>query len=318
MASPAPAQRRRPAHPAMAVPGRAQPADRREPGRAGPAGERTGAACRGDRDRFRNGGGPGPAARFRRDPAPVTGPPERARGDLLPGRDHGGGRARAWHTARYGQITAALRAGCVAPAPRRARRDRVLMADLMPRDITAADADGEQAAAAARPRPGRHLIAVMLLTAAALDLTQCGLVLTAPRHPAPTAGLAAAGLAAAVLSVRTARGCQAGRRSAGWAALTIGAASAPQAAMSGFQGLYAIPDTATAVVGVLLAVAILATAGAAGQPGQYRLREERRGAAGRPLTRMPAPGPASAGLCCHCGGAESVSAKPEPAGRQEP
>jgi hypothetical protein len=49
----------------------------------------------------------------------------------------------------------------------------------------------------------------------------------------------------------------------------IGAASAPQAAMSGFGGPYAIPDTATAVVGVLLAVAILATAGAAGQPGQY-------------------------------------------------
>jgi len=109
----------------------------------------------------------------------------------------------------------------------------------------------------------------MLLTAAVLDLTRCGLVLTAARHPAPTAGLAAAGLAAAALSVRTARGCQTGRRWAGLAALLIGAASAPQAAMSGFHGPYAIPDTATAVVGVLLAVAVLATAGAAGQPGQY-------------------------------------------------
>jgi hypothetical protein len=39
--------------------------------------------------------------------------------------------------------------------------------------------------------------------------------------------------------------------------------------MSGFHGPYTIPDTATAVVGVLLAVAVLATAGAAGQPGQY-------------------------------------------------
>ena len=39
--------------------------------------------------------------------------------------------------------------------------------------------------------------------------------------------------------------------------------------MSGFHGLYTIPDTATAVVGVLLAVAVLATAGTAGQPGQY-------------------------------------------------
>jgi len=143
------------------------------------------------------------------------------------------------------------------------------MVDRMPRDITAADADGEKAAPAARPRPGRHLIAVMLLTAAVLDLTRCGLVLAAARHPAPTAGLAAAGLAAAVLSVRTARGCQAGRRWAGLAALLIGAASAPQAAMSGFHSPYTIPDTATAVVGVLLAMVVLATAGTAGQPGQY-------------------------------------------------
>ncbi len=144
------------------------------------------------------------------------------------------------------------------------------MADRMPWDITAAGAQGEKPAPAARPRPrpGRHLIAVMLIGAAALDLTRCGLVLAAARHPAPTAGLAAAGLAAAALSVRTARGCQAGRRWAGWAALLVGAASAPQAAMSGFHGPYTIPDTATAVLGVLLAVAVLATAGAAGQPGQ--------------------------------------------------
>jgi hypothetical protein len=143
------------------------------------------------------------------------------------------------------------------------------MNNRLPWDITAAGADGEKAAPAARPRPGRHLIAVMLLTAAVLDLTRCGLVLAAARHPAPTAGLAAAGLAAAVLSVRTARGCQAGRRWAGLVTLLIGVASAPQAAMSGFHGPYTIPDTATAVVGILLAVAVLATAGAAGQPGQY-------------------------------------------------
>jgi len=142
------------------------------------------------------------------------------------------------------------------------------MNNRLPWDTTAAGADGEKTAPAARPRAGRHLIAVMLLTAAVLDLTRCGLVMTAARHPAPTAGLAAAGLAAAVLSVRTARGCQAGRRWAGWAFL-IGAASAPQAAMSGFHGPYMIPDTATAVLGVLLAVAVLATAGSAGRPGQY-------------------------------------------------
>jgi hypothetical protein len=143
------------------------------------------------------------------------------------------------------------------------------MAGRMPWDITAVGADGEKAAPAARPRPGRHLIVVMLLTAAVLDLTRCGLVLATARHPAPTAGLVAAGLAAAVLSVRTARGCQVGRRWAGLAALLIGAASAPQAAMSGFHGPYMVPDAVTAVVGVLLAVAVLATAGAAGQPGQY-------------------------------------------------
>ena len=36
----------------------------------------------------------------------------------------GHGRPRARHTARHGQITAALRAGCHAQVPRRARRDR--------------------------------------------------------------------------------------------------------------------------------------------------------------------------------------------------
>jgi hypothetical protein len=143
------------------------------------------------------------------------------------------------------------------------------MAGRMPWDIPAAGADGEQATPAARPGSGRHLIAVMLIGAAVLDLTRCGLVLAAVRHPAPTAGLVAAGLAAAVLSVRTARGCQAGRRWAAWAALLIGVASAPQAAMSGFHGPYTIPDTATAVLGVLLAVVVLATAGPAGRLDQY-------------------------------------------------
>ena len=139
------------------------------------------------------------------------------------------------------------------------------MNSRMPWDIAAADADGEKAAPAVRPRAGRHLIAVMLLTAAVLDLTRCGLVLAAARHPAPTAGLATAGLAAAVLTVRTARGCQAGQRWAGWAALLIGAASAPQAAASGFRGPYTIPDTATAVLGMLLAITFLATAGRMGR-----------------------------------------------------
>jgi hypothetical protein len=52
-----------------------------------------------------------------------------------------------------------------------------------------------------------------------------------------------------------------------WAALLTGAASAPQAAGSGFSTPYTIPDTATAVLGVLLAVAVLATVGRTGVPG---------------------------------------------------
>jgi hypothetical protein len=107
----------------------------------------------------------------------------------------------------------------------------------------------------------------MLLTAAALDLTRCGLVLAAARHPAPSAGLAAAGLTAAALTLRTARGCQAGQRWARWAALLIGAVSAPQAAASGFHAPYTIPDAATAALGILLTVSILAMAGRTGPPG---------------------------------------------------
>jgi hypothetical protein len=137
----------------------------------------------------------------------------------------------------------------------------------LPFDVAAAGADGGTAAPAAGIRPGRRLPAILLLAAAALDLTRCSLVVMTARHPATAAGLVAAGLAAAALSVRTARGCQAGRRWAGWTALLIGAMSAPQAAASGFHAPYAIPDTATAALGVLLAVAVLATAGPAAQPG---------------------------------------------------
>jgi len=135
----------------------------------------------------------------------------------------------------------------------------------LPWDITATGADGENAAAAAAAQIVRRLIVGLLLTAAALDLTRCGLVITAARHPAPAAGLAAAGLAATGLTARTARGCQAGQRWAGWAALAIGAASAPQAAASGFRSPYTIPDAATAAVGLLLAITILATAGRIGR-----------------------------------------------------
>ena len=140
------------------------------------------------------------------------------------------------------------------------------MDNRLPWDITATDADGGKTAPAARAQVVQRLIVVMLVTAAGLDLTRCGLVMAAARYPAPTAGLVTAGLvtaglAAATLTARTARGCRAGHRWAGWAALLIGAASVPQAAASGFRSPYTIPDTATAVLGMLLAITILATAG---------------------------------------------------------
>jgi hypothetical protein len=159
------------------------------------------------------------------------------------------------------------------------------MNNRLPGDIAAADADTGTATPAADIRPGRRLIAVMLLTAAALDLTRCGLVLTTARHPAPAAGLVAAALAAAALSARTARGCQAGQRWAGWAALLIGATSAPQAAASGFHAPYTIPDTATAALGVLLTVAVLATAGLTGQPGHDTGNSCALDLGGHPVTR---------------------------------
>jgi hypothetical protein len=135
------------------------------------------------------------------------------------------------------------------------------MTNCLPWETTATDGDGGKAAAAAGTQVVRRLIVVMLFTAATLDLARCGLAMAATRHPAPTAGLVTAGLAAAALTARTARGCRAGRRWAGWAALLIGLASAPQAAASGFSGPYLVPDTATAALGILLAVTILATAG---------------------------------------------------------
>lgn len=113
---------------------------------------------------------------------------------------------------------------------------------------------------------GRYLVAGLLLAAAALDLTRCGLVLATARPAVLAAGLLCAGLAAFALSLWTARACRDGRRWSVWAALLIGAASAPQAAASGFRGLYTIPDTATAAVGVLLTVAVLATVGVTGPP----------------------------------------------------
>jgi len=141
------------------------------------------------------------------------------------------------------------------------------MNSRLPKGIAAADAG--TAAPVPGSRPGRRLTAVLLIAAAAVDLIRCSLVPMAAPHPAPAAGLIAAGLAAAALSVWTARGCQAGRRWSSWAALLIGATSAPQAAVAGFRSPYTIPDTATAALGVLLTVAVLATAGRTAQAGHH-------------------------------------------------
>jgi hypothetical protein len=137
----------------------------------------------------------------------------------------------------------------------------------LPLGSPAAGADSGTTSPAAVSQPARRLIAVMLVAAAALDLIRCGLIMGAGRHLPSAAGLVVIGLAAAALSVRTARGCQNGQRWAVWAALLTGAGSAPQAAMSGFSTPYTIPDTATAVLGVLLAAAVLATVGRTGVPG---------------------------------------------------
>ena len=120
---------------------------------------------------------------------------------------------------------------------------------------------------AANRSPIRRVTAMMLLAAAALDLTRCGLVLATTRQAGAAAGLVSAGLAAAAVSLWTARGCQRGLRWSGCAALLIGAGSAPQAAASGFHAAYTIPDTATAALGILLTVGVLATAGRTGRPG---------------------------------------------------
>jgi hypothetical protein len=143
----------------------------------------------------------------------------------------------------------------------------VLTSRRLPLGSPAAGADSGTTSPAAVSRPARRLIAVMLVAAAALDLTRCCLVMVAVRHPMSAAWLVVIGLAAAALSVRTARGCQGGQRWAVWAALLTGAASVPQAAESGFSTPYTIPDTATAILGVLLAVVVLATVGRTGVPG---------------------------------------------------
>ena len=127
-------------------------------------------------------------------------------------------------------------------------------------------AAGEAAGPAATRLPLRRVTAMMLLAAAALDLTRCGLVVGTVTQAATAAALVSAGLAATAVSLWTACGCQRGARWSGWAAFLIGIASGPQAAASGFHAVYAIPDMATAALGVLVAAGVLATAGRTSRP----------------------------------------------------
>jgi hypothetical protein len=129
-----------------------------------------------------------------------------------------------------------------------------------PEEALVAAADGAAAPIASR-LPSRRVTAVLLVAAAALDLTRCGLVAATVRQVWEAAMPMSAGLAAAAVSIWTARGCHRGARWSGWAAFLIGAASGPQASASGFGASYTIPDAATAVLGVLVAVGVLATAG---------------------------------------------------------
>lgn len=115
--------------------------------------------------------------------------------------------------------------------------------------------------------PGWRLIAGLLIIAAALDVTRCSLVLMTYRHLAPAVVLVAAGIAAAALSMAAARGYRTGHRWASAAAILIGIASAPLASAAGFRAPLTIPDVATSIVGVVLAVAVLAAVGR-GAPAQ--------------------------------------------------
>jgi hypothetical protein len=141
----------------------------------------------------------------------------------------------------------------------------------LPGDAPSSAADGA-AGPIANGLPARRVTAVLLLAAAAMDLTRCSLVVATMRQAWEAAMPVSAGLAAAAVSMWTARGCQRGARWSGWAAFLIGAASAPQASASGFSAAYAIPDGVTAVLGVLVTVGVLATAGRAGQAGSSKSR----------------------------------------------
>lgn len=108
----------------------------------------------------------------------------------------------------------------------------------------------------------RRLLPGMLLALAGLDLTRCGLLIGVSRA-SPGIGLIAGSIAAALASALGARACRAGRPPTTLAALTvltIGLATAPQAAAAGFRTPFTVPDLASITLGSALAVTVL-TAG---------------------------------------------------------
>jgi hypothetical protein len=114
--------------------------------------------------------------------------------------------------------------------------------------------------------PLRRLVVAMLLTAAPLDLARTGIGVHSLAHrTTEPVFLIVAGVGAAAVALAVADGCRAGHRWAYWAALTVGIASAPQAAAYGFTGSYTGVDLATAVVGIALTITLL-TAGPARRP----------------------------------------------------
>src|SRR5260370_6120870 len=170
----------------MAVPGRAQPADRRRPGRPVTAGHGASGVRRGRPRRYRARPDFGSAAGYRRPPAVVARAPGGAGGNLLPRRYDRDRRPPARDPARHSQITAALRTAGAPPATARPRRDRGLMTSHPPRDVPGADAHGgtkgPAAGLGARPPPN----AVQVRPPAALDPAPAG-ILPAAHPPAGAA-----------------------------------------------------------------------------------------------------------------------------------
>jgi hypothetical protein len=88
------------------------------------------------------------------------------------------------------------------------------MNSCLPWNIPASDGDAGKISAAAGAQVVRRLIVVMLLTMTALDLTRCGLVMAAARHPVRTGGLVTAALGILLAITVLATAGRVGRRDA--------------------------------------------------------------------------------------------------------